>query len=370
MNTKFSRAAQVTSIHTTPSCQSPFAGVIPANEPPSLTSDNPDAATWADYKHQADVVAWAFKAHSTAKVKRWAERIHDCGRHLTYGYTPHPEGWKRELVTARLCRVRTCPICQWRRSLKLTAEVGERLHKICTNGSGMVAVMLTLTIRNCPVTDLKSTIRAMLKAWSKLTRRAIFKDVVHWARSVEVTRGRSYIGDDSHPHMHILLVLPQAAAEAALDTHKWACEWQNLLGLDYLPVCDIRAIDQSNKGGVREVLKYAVKPSAETAISGWLAEVALQLDGVRIFAASLGLRLSDELEEEAADCDPTDQEGTGHKIVPELPWVQGAPRKKQPVIYCYRWDGSRKKYWRTVVLWGQTPAEYRAAAIVAMRGGG
>lgn len=362
-------APKATNTYTDTDCQSPFVGVVPGAGQSSLSADNPEASTWADYKHQADVVAWAYRSHEAPKVRRWAERITDCGRHLTYGYVPHPEGYRRELVTARLCRVRTCPICQWRRSLKLTAEVGERLHKICQPGNGMVAMMLTLTIRNCDVSDLRSTIKAMLRAWSKLTRRVIFAGVTHWARSVEVTRGRAYVAGDAHPHMHIMLVMPQAAATPdVLDTTRWAREWQDLLELDYLPVCDIRAINQTSKGGIREVLKYAVKPSAETAISGWLADVAIQLDGLRVFAASKSLKVSDELEDTVDDT--ADSGGTGHKLVASLPWVAGMPARKTCAIYCYRWDGATRHYWRTMVLWGQTPKEYRDAAIVAMRGGG
>lgn len=364
-------AAKTTNTHTTTACQSDYAAqffpVPPRDGISTLSQDNPEAQTWADYKHQADVVSWAFRPHANEKVQRWSQRIANCGKFLTYGYTPHAEGYQRELVTARLCRVRTCPICQWRRSLKLTAEVGEKLHKICKEGSGLAPVMLTLTIRNCDVSELRETIQSMLRAWSKMTRRVIFKDVQHWARSVEVTRGRKRITTDSHPHVHILMVLPIEKVTTDFMTNDvWAREWQDLLGLDYLPVCDIRPINQTNKGGIREVLKYAVKPSEETAISGWLAEVSLQIDGLRMFAASKNLRIKDELEEEATD----DNEARARKIVAELPWVQGAPHKKTVCIFCYRWDGKSRHYWRTQVLWGQTPQQYRDYAIACVRGRG
>lgn len=321
-----------------------------------------DSQQWSDYKRLSSTVAAAYRSTAHPRLHGWADRITDCAQHLSFSYEPDPDGgYVRELASAQLCRVRTCPVCQWRRSLKLAAEIGTVLQNMCAEGSGRVAILLTLTVRNCPVERLRDTISHMLKAWSKLTRRKIFSAVHAWARSVEVTRGREYVLWDTHPHIHALLVVPTEAAADALKSMEWRKQWKELIGCDYLPQCDARQISDPTTGaGPREVLKYAVKPSAEAAASGWLGRVALAIDGVRLFAASKNVRISDEMT-------PDDRTDT-RQHVEELPPCTPRPAGRQPVVFSYAWAARRSEYLRSSVQWGMTGAQWREALRIARFG--
>lgn len=322
-----------------------------------------DSGQWSDYKRLAATVAAAFRSTTHPRLQAWASRIHQCAQHLSYAYSPNADGgYTRELASAQLCRVRTCPVCQWRRSLRLAAEVGTVLQAMCAPGQGRVALLLTLTVRNCDVANLRESIQHQLKAWSKLTRRAIFAPVYAWARSVEVTRGRQWVMWDTHPHIHALLIVPTDQADQLLNSQRWRREWRDLIGCDYEPQCDIRPISDTTTGaGPREVLKYAVKPSAEAAASGWLGRVAIAIDGLRLFAASKNVRIHDELPEDGA-ADHTAQQ------VDELPPVYPRPAGRQPVVYSYAWSGRRAEYLRTSVQWGMTASQWREALRVAKHG--
>lgn len=327
--------------------------------PRTLSMDTPpalrdDAARWSDYRRIGATVAAAYRTTSNARLQAWAERIDQCAHHVTWAYEPDPEGgYTRTLVSAELCRVRTCPVCQWRRAQRLTAEVGTKMQAMCGPGKGRAALLLTLTLRNCRVSYLRETIQLMLKAWSKLTRRTIMGQVEGWARSVEVTRGREWQPDDAHPHIHALLIVPEKAVEAMAKTRAWREQWQQVCGVDYLPQCDIRRISDPETGaGPREVLKYSVKPSGALAASGWLGRVALQIDGLRMFAASKTVRISDELLDDAKWEDTRSH-------VEDLPPIFPPPRRGVPVIISYRWVPRCAEYYRALVEVGETAEEWQ-----------
>lgn len=51
-------------------------------------------------------------------------------------------------------------------------------------------LFLTLTVRNCEVSELAATLKAMNEAWQRLVKREEFKPVQGWLRTTEVTRGK------------------------------------------------------------------------------------------------------------------------------------------------------------------------------------
>ena len=338
-------------------CQA--ASLVP---PRSLASDIlTSGQRWALARREADLIAAAYSRSDSPRVQKWAQSIGGCARALAYSYEPqHGGGYRRTLVGAKLCRVRTCPICQWRRSLRLAAQQGAALAKLTQDGE-RAAVMLTLTVRNCDVSELRATIKQMLAGWGRLCKRTAFAAVSHWVRSVEVTPGRRGVRGDCHPHMHTLLVCPVDEVGALLGAD-WAALWRDVCRLDYTPVVDVRPI--VGDGGPREVLKYAVKPSAEGALSGWLERVALEIDGLRLFAASQSMRgaMSDELPADAAEDDEVDT----HNIVPDLPaGLSPRPARPVPVVLCYGWVSSVRHYMRHAAIWGMSAQQYRYSVRVA-----
>lgn len=323
--------------------------------PYSLADDVADGQRWQIAKAEAVAVAAAFRRDLSPAIQRKGERIGACGHRLIYAYDPiKGGGYKRTLAEARLCRVRTCPICAWRRAERLAAEVGHVVARLCGPG-GLVPLMLTLTVKNVDVSDLREELGRMLHGWAKLRKRQFMvRLVTHWTRSIEITRGRGHIRGDSHPHMHcILMAEPEAAA--LLMGVDWSQEWAEVMGLDYKPQCHVMPLE----GAICEALKYTVKPHDLTrhAISGWLARVEEALTGVRVFAASNKLRLKDEAEGDEA-------ERATHDEVDELP--QGVPAgRKAPVTICYNWTG--RAYIRGTITVGQGYADIRAQQIAMAR---
>jgi plasmid rolling circle replication initiator protein Rep len=167
-------------------------------------------------------------------------------------------------------------------------------------------LFLTLTVRNCPISDLRATIQDMNKAWHRLVKRQEFGAVQGWIRTTEVTRGRD---DTAHPHFHVLLMVKPGyfAGKNYVTQSRWADIWRECARLDYQPIVDIRTVkpkpgstESPLRRAVAETLKYAVKP--EDMQGEWLIELTRQVHRLR-FIASGGLlknvlREADESDED------------------------------------------------------------------------
>jgi len=168
-------------------------------------------------------------------------------------------------------------------------------------------LFLTLTVRNCPVDDLRRTLRSMNEAWHRLVKRPEFAgNVQGWVRATEVTRGQD---DSAHPHFHsLLMVRPSYFGKGYVTQSRWAELWQECARLDYRPIVDIRTVrarrgapgEKPLRQALAETLKYAVKPSDMH--GEWLIELTRQVHKLR-FVASGGvlknvLRESDESEQD------------------------------------------------------------------------
>lgn len=301
-------------------------------------SDRWDAARVA-----ADVTAWVYRGHKNNRVRRWGDRIAECAKTLRYDWRNGENGWSRRLVSARLCRVRTCPICMWRRSLKLQTQLLAKMERINRENPTLRPVLLTLTVRNCDVSDLKTTVKSMLAGWSKLTRRASMSPVVGWIRGLEVTPGKRNIKNDTHPHIHALLLVDDTwisdDGRRRMDKFWWADEWQDVMDLDYRPTVDVRTI--TNEGGIIEVLKYCVKSADYSGDTQWLPNVALALDAVRVFASGGIIRVTEpDLDDDADD----------HRThVEKIPFTPGYQPKKSLTII-YSWVPKIRHYTRLYVF--------------------
>ena len=163
-------------------------------------------------------------------------------------------------------------------------------------------LFLTLTVRNMPVQELRSSLSDMNKAWNRLRlRREFANNVLGWIRTTEVTRGAD---DSAHPHFHCLLMVRPGyfAGKNYITQSRWTDLWRECARLDYQPIVDIRVVKPKLKPGdsssalrnaVAETLKYAVKP--EDLHGDWLIELTRQVHHLR-FIASGGV-LKDVLRE-------------------------------------------------------------------------
>lgn len=184
------------------------------------------------------------------------------------------------------------------------ARFFQALPKIAEDYPTARWVFLTLTVKNCPLTDLRDTLKVMGEAWNRFSRRRGFP-ALGWVRSVEVTRS----GDGSaHPHYHCLLMVPASYfGKGYLKQADWTQLWQEALRVDYTPIVNVKAVKARFKpksgdvqsevaAAICETLKYSVKEADLVADAEWLSELTKQLHKTR--AIALGGVLKEFLSEE------------------------------------------------------------------------
>jgi plasmid rolling circle replication initiator protein Rep len=224
---------------------------------------SPRDVTWDDRRAETDRVK---ELYSGTIYDRLAGRLGDCSGRLEFGYDLDSEGKQRlRLHAARFCRVRTCPVCQWRRSLMWRARAFKILPQVVDNNPNHRFIFLTLTVRNCQIGDLRATIGKMNQAWMRLTKRKQWP-AVGWIRSVEVTRGQD---GTAHPHFHCLLMVTSTYFKGThyLSQEAWTELWEKSMKIDYKPIVHVQAVrpkkkeDQTMFEAICETLKYSVKPA-------------------------------------------------------------------------------------------------------------
>jgi plasmid rolling circle replication initiator protein Rep len=249
-----------------------------------------DGSNWDTKRSLTQTVEQIFYDSEEPKLNKQAKRLRECSSLLLYSLK---EDNSIKLKRASFCKVRSCPVCGWRRSKMWQARMFEALPAF----SDFRWLLLTLTVKNCDLSNLKETIKTMQKAWSKMRKRKIFLGtVVGYVKSMEVTRSEN---GQAHPHFHIMLLVAPSyfAGHSYITKQNWAVEWQSVLNVDYEPVCDIRAItDKKGKGiggAVLEVLKYETKSADLIKHPDFLQQLALQLQGTR--AIELGGLVKEKL---------------------------------------------------------------------------
>ncbi len=256
---------------------------------------------WDKHRANADKVSNHYRGNEG--FNQYSERIDFCSQLLDFRLVPEPEEGilKLKLSASRFCRVRTCPVCQWRRSLMWKAKAYQALPKVVKDFPKHRWLFLTLTVKNCPVEELRSTLTHLNKSFVRLTK---LKDwpADGWIKSVEVTRGRD---GNAHPHLHALLMVPASYFGAAyVSQQRWVEMWRSSARLDYNPQTHVRAIAKNHNPTeiVPEILKYQVKESDLVANREWFLELSKQLHKTRAVAVGGVLRgYMKELE-----CEPED----------------------------------------------------------------
>jgi plasmid rolling circle replication initiator protein Rep len=151
------------------------------------------------------------------------------------------------------------------------AKVYQALPRLVKDYPRVRFLFMTLTIRNCPVGELRRTLDVLRRGWEKMTKLGRWP-AIGWVRAVEITRGKD---GSAHPHYHCLLMVhPVYFMNGYIHQREWSELWQRCLGVNYQPVVAIRVVVPDHKpgrrrmpapcdiwGAVVEILKYSVKPS-------------------------------------------------------------------------------------------------------------
>lgn len=317
----------------TSSCANDSAGSQPDSNM-NLVDYSPKDAPWDAHRGQTDDVAMIYAAER--EFKRYAERMDDCSGILRFGWDTNQEtGESRlRLRKAQFCRVRYCITCQWRRTLMWQARFFQSLPDLVQAYPKSRWIFLTLTVRNCDISDLKQTLQHMNKSWQRLKDRKEFKQVQGWVRTTEVTRGKD---GSAHPHFHAMLMVPPSYFKGGnyIKQAKWVELWGDCLRVDYLPNVDVRVVkSRAPKSGpvtadtmakalqkaVVETLKYAVKPGDLLADEGWLLELTKQTHKLRFVAS--GGALKDVLKvDQETDQDLVQADSEGSEPVEDEPLI-------------------------------------------------
>jgi plasmid rolling circle replication initiator protein Rep len=248
--------------------------------------------TWDKHKANADRISKYYMNASEGSFERYAMRVKKCSEWLEFGLSleESKDILQLNLLNAQFCRVRHCPVCQWRRSLMWKAKAYKILPQVVADYPKYRWLFLTLTVKNCNIKELRLTIDWMNKAFKRLTELKAWS-VKGWIKSVEVTKGQD--GISAHPHLHILaIVQPSYFSHGYISQAKWVELWQQCLRVDYQPIAHVSAIAKHHdpKALIPEILKYQVKESDLVADKEWFLELTRQLHKSRAIAVGGILR--------------------------------------------------------------------------------
>ena len=281
------------------------------SDAPSLSDLSQRDKPWDKHRGNADKVS---SHYSGSEFQSYSDRVFKCSEFLDFKLTPdEAKGLLRlKLNTTWFCRVRHCPVCQWRRSLMWKSKAYKVLPKIVEIYPTHRWLFLTLTVRNCPIDQLKDTLGWMHESFKRMTKLKDFP-AIGWLKSTEVTRGKD---GSAHPHFHCLLMVPSGyfAGKNYMKQSEWVDMWRRSLRIDYNPVLDVQAIKRgtSPTSLVPELLKYCTKESDLVADRDWFLELTRQMHKTRTIATGGVLKeYLKELEQEPDDLIGKDETETG-----------------------------------------------------------
>lgn len=276
------------------------------SQQPALSEISPQDKPWDKHRAFADRVEGFYMG---SEFSDYGARIHYCSELLRFGLAlQDDDSLKLKLRAARFCRVRHCPVCQWRRSLMWKAKAYKVLPKIVEEFPTHRWLFVTLTQKNIPITELRETLRQMNRGFQRLVQLKAFP-AEGWLRSTEVTRGRD---GGAHPHFHCLLLVPRSYfGKKYIKQSGWVEMWRQSMRLDYNPILDVQAVRDGSKPMelVPELLKYCTKESDMVADREWFLELTRQMKKMRSIATGGVLKeYLKELEEEPEDLIGKDDE--------------------------------------------------------------
>jgi plasmid rolling circle replication initiator protein Rep len=237
---------------------------------------------WDSHKNVSKMVQLYYKE---AEFTRYAERVEYCSDRLGFSQVLLDDNtFALTLRDARFCRLRFCPICQWRRSLMWKAKAIKILPLIKQNYPDYKWIFLTLTVTACEITDLKETLKLMGKGYQRLIQRKLWPGE-GWIRSTEVTRTKSGM---AHPHYHcLILVKPAYFTKGYINQNTWAETWGDAMRIDYKPIVHVTRVGTRKpiETAIPEMLKYTTKESQLIENREFFIELTRQMNRVRCVAS-------------------------------------------------------------------------------------
>jgi len=227
---------------------------------------------WREHKKNNEILSAAYRDVSLKK----AVRLSSCADWLEFSVL---EAGVKVLERANFCRVRLCPVCTWRRSLKVQAQVhrimGAMEADAAKGGKEYAFAYLTLTVRNVKGDELSKTLTAIGSGFQRLMKVKAVNGVVHgYVKSIEVTHNvnrESESFDTYHPHVHVLLAVNKSyfGSRGYINHAAWTEKWKKAMRLDYVPIVDIRKVKGCTAKAVAEAAGYSTKADSFIIPNDW-----------------------------------------------------------------------------------------------------
>ena len=200
-----------------PNCQAPPEQAV-------RLVDQGGRVNWREKKMANEHLALAFSAFDKNK----AERRASCSTFLQFKL--YADGSKK-LASMNSCHVRLCPICSWRRSLKVYSNI-RQVTEYLTAKEQRRYVLVTLTVPNCSSEELSGVLDRMFKGFNRFNQlKSIKTAFTGFYRALEITRNcnpmsKSY--GTYHPHFHCLFSVKKSyfTSRYYLSKDKIAELWQ------------------------------------------------------------------------------------------------------------------------------------------------
>ena len=304
-----------------------------------LTGEKPDQAL-ADYSQKdskwdtqrAVVQQMSDFLFEVQRFEKWAERMDGCAVSLGFGEAVDTATGeiKPKLINTNFCHCRHCQLCDGRRSLVRMNRFRQALPSIEQEHPKARWILLTLTVPNRPVNELRAQLKEMNAAWNRLRLRKQFKPVLGWIRATEVTQEKTR-KDHAHPHFHCLLLVPSSmlGGKYYVKQSEWLDLWRSCMRDDSITSVDVRAIKGGAMKGAVETLKafnYSMKVNELiNRTPEWILEYMEQVNHLRFIAAGGVLKDAlKKIEEDATDeemlCVDDEKESEVTEVVKRFSW--------------------------------------------------
>lgn len=174
----------------------------------------------------------------------------------------------KKLVNANFCKNRLCPMCNWRRSMKLGCNVSKIVEHL---ENDYRFIFLTLTVPNVKADKLDDTINKLQTGFTNLINHNvnIRKSFKGYFRALEITFNKKT--HTYHPHFHVIVAVKPDYFDKSNKyyvTHEYLLEkWRHVMNDQsinqvWIQVCRDKYTGSSTinmKSAIVEVAKYTVK---------------------------------------------------------------------------------------------------------------
>jgi hypothetical protein len=236
--------------------------------------------------------------HSDPRLGDWVERMKKCG--TSAYFMPHPQTGRQIITNFWGCKVRVCPICSWRASIRKACKYSPRIEAYIKAHPTCRLRFVTLTDRPVPMMALGAQCARLHKAFARFCKeldRAFTgylrcTDIDTCARDPDFSE---FVDGHWHeapmfvrPHIHAILMQRPKNGKSYVADSQIQEVWAGAMGSPIPLDTHDKAIDTAF-GAIKYGSKGVTWAKAE-GDPNYAAVLALAIDGVRCTASGGALR--------------------------------------------------------------------------------